>query len=414
MLNKIHFTKVENFTYPRRFLAILLAGLLVLISVSPAFAMVGPVPTPPGGVTVNPPPPLPEIVGRGIGLPGGLTFIYSGFDSSQYENLYWGIAGSQAVSFSMDNAVDQAGEVMTFAPSAAEQTAGIAYWMGNATVAVFTNNILGVVGLPTRFTLKVTDLADSPIPLHLASDFGIATPGVAFKVTGDFKANMLMEVFDGGAWQPALAWFNLASTACDMCVLSSFEPGFYYTDVAISGLQFVNNGPAATGDSVAFDAQIASGTNVTYAWDFGDGSAGSGASTSHSFAAPGDYTVTLTATNDTGSVTANTLIVVQTAVSGLTASNDGPTFIGNPTHLTASISTGTNVHFSWDFGDGQGGTGATITHTYAQSGSYTASVTAANDVSASTTATQVTVTGSRVFLPMVTRGFHSGTMIFPF
>ncbi|MDX1444218.1 MAG: S8 family serine peptidase [Gammaproteobacteria bacterium] len=42
------------------------------------------------------------------------------------------------------------------------------------------------------------------------------------------------------------------------------------------------------------------GSIVSYAWDFGDGNTATGSTASHSFAAAGDYTVTLTVTDDAG------------------------------------------------------------------------------------------------------------------
>ncbi|MBW2257119.1 MAG: PKD domain-containing protein, partial [Deltaproteobacteria bacterium] len=40
------------------------------------------------------------------------------------------------------------------------------------------------------------------------------------------------------------------------------------------------------------------GTLVDYSWDFGDGNIGTGVSPSHTYAAGGTYTVTLTVTDD--------------------------------------------------------------------------------------------------------------------
>ncbi len=57
-------------------------------------------------------------------------------------------------------------------------------------------------------------------------------------------------------------------------------------------------------DSVAFDGGLsrdADGTLTSYAWDFGDGQSGTGATPSHAFSAPGTYDVRLTVTDDAGS-----------------------------------------------------------------------------------------------------------------
>jgi|GEM_PF-2920194 len=51
-----------------------------------------------------------------------------------------------------------------------------------------------------------------------------------------------------------------------------------------------------TGD-LSYDSD---GTITTYAWDFGDGGSGSGMSVTHAYPLPGDYTVSLTVTDDDG------------------------------------------------------------------------------------------------------------------
>ena len=92
-------------------------------------------------------------------------------------------------------------------------------------------------------------------------------------------------------------------------------------------------------------------------------------------------------------------------ISGLTADNDGPTALGEATMLTAVINTGTNVSFSWDFGDGSFGSGPNPSHVYAEAGVYTATVTASNTTNNQTAETIVTVvnTSFSIFMPSIVK-----------
>ena len=55
------------------------------------------------------------------------------------------------------------------------------------------------------------------------------------------------------------------------------------------------------GLTVAVTSGVGGGTPpYTYEWDFGDGATASGASATHTYAAPGTYTISLTATDSSG------------------------------------------------------------------------------------------------------------------
>ncbi|TFH40339.1 MAG: PKD domain-containing protein, partial [ANME-2 cluster archaeon] len=90
-----------------------------------------------------------------------------------------------------------------------------------------------------------------------------------------------------------------------------------------------NAGPdqsASVGETLYFDGSGSSdpdGTIVSYAWDFSDGSTGTGETTSHSYTETGIFTVTLTVTdNDGSSGTDTTTVSVNEAPSEVTVFSD--------------------------------------------------------------------------------------------
>jgi CSLREA domain-containing protein/uncharacterized repeat protein (TIGR01451 family) len=184
-------------------------------------------------------------------------------------------------------------------------------------------------------------------------------------------------------------------------------------DIPITGLAAGNDGPTILGESTTLFASITTGTNVVYTWDFGDGS---GTSTNapfvdHTYSATGVYIAMVTASNSNNSQNATTIVTINDApITGLNAGNDGPTTLGNPTTLTASITGGTNVNYAWAFGDGTNGSGATVMHTYPDVGQYTAVVTATNSIGSVVDTTIVTIEQDTwtIYLPVVLRSDTNG------
>ena len=91
--------------------------------------------------------------------------------------------------------------------------------------------------------------------------------------------------------------------------------------------------------TVYFDASASldpDGSIAAYDWDFGDGSTGSGMTPDHTYSAAGDFTVSLTVTDDMGKM--------DTAAASITATD--PSFIESPLNLAASAA-GAEVTLTW-------------------------------------------------------------------
>ncbi len=78
------------------------------------------------------------------------------------------------------------------------------------------------------------------------------------------------------------------------------------------------NGPGVAGQSVSFSvaASDPNGDSLTYSWNFGDGSTGSGAAPQHTYSAPGNYSVTVTVSDGKGGTdSAVTTVTINQAIS---------------------------------------------------------------------------------------------------
>ncbi len=167
------------------------------------------------------------------------------------------------------------------------------------------------------------------------------------------------------------------------------------------------SGPAtsiAEGGSATFSAAGSidpNGSIVSYAWDFGDGTTGSGDTVSHVYVQDGVYSVHLTVTDNDG--------LTDTATVSVTVTNVAPVVDAVP---SATVDLGTAYTVSGTFTDpgadtwtatvdwGDGSTPGkvttttrsfSLTHTYAKADLYTVTVTVADDHASGSASSSVTV-----------------------
>ncbi len=141
---------------------------------------------------------------------------------------------------------------------------------------------------------------------------------------------------------------------------------------------------------VTFDASLSTdsdGSIASYAWNFGDGSTGTGALAKHAYSIDGSYTVTLTVTDDRGlSASISKAVPVAVAANPVAAFVISPTApaVGDRVYFNAGLSTAAPgrsiVSYTWDFGSGRQDSGVLVWQIYYQKGTYTVVLTVKDDL----------------------------------
>ena len=164
---------------------------------------------------------------------------------------------------------------------------------------------------------------------------------------------------------------------------------------------FANFSVACSGLTCTVDATGSIGNITGYAWNFGDQTTGTGGVVSHTYAAGGNFLITLTVTDDGGATSSSqeSVFLNQPPVAAFTVSCDQTlTCLLDPTSSTDP--TGPIVVVQWSFGDGShaycdGWTVCLVAlqHVYVAAGSYTATLQVTDAYGAtSTTSRTFTVT----------------------
>ena len=238
------------------------------------------------------------------------------------------------------------------------------------------------------------------------------TPPSNFRGTGDVTGNPLLA--KSGPTGPGLltpAWFKIlaSSPARDRAkVLSEVTEDFFRTprggtpdmgahefSNGTSSLTASATGSPATGQAplaVNFTGSASGGTSpYSYRWTFGDGGSSTTQNPSHTYSNAGSYTATLTVT-DSQSATAgkSVTITATTAPTQLVATaSASPTAGPAPlaVSFTGGASGGTSPYsYNWDFGDGASSLSQNPGHVYSALGSYVATLTVTDALSASANA----------------------------
>ncbi|MFN3951835.1 MAG: fibronectin type III domain-containing protein [Thermaurantimonas sp.] len=180
------------------------------------------------------------------------------------------------------------------------------------------------------FNITLTGTAPCNAPTNVNADAGCDTVFVTWS-SGPGKLSSRIE-FGPTGFTPGTGTV-ITGISANSATITGLMPGTGYelivTDSCASGLSlpspkvafstdplptasFTSGTPTvtATNATVTFNASASQNAN-TYAWDFGNGTQGTGVNPTATYTANGTYIVTLVATNDCGSDTATATVVIQ-------------------------------------------------------------------------------------------------------
>lgn len=161
------------------------------------------------------------------------------------------------------------------------------------------------------------------------------------------------------------------------------------SNVSTATVTIVNTSPLANAGgpysgthnvALQFDGSASSDPNgdaLVYSWDFGDTTSGTGINPTHVYNADGIYTVTLTVSDGGLTNSATTTVNISNTIPVANAGGPYSAKVGYAIQFDATSSSDVNndpLSYTWDFGDGNSGTGANPSHIYTSVGVYNASL----------------------------------------
>jgi PKD repeat protein len=224
---------------------------------------------------------------------------------------------------------------------------------------------------------------------HVAQSFGSVVPNSEARISGVF--GVLKLSLDAGvyAWEFVPVAGQTASEAgSGTCHRRPGEPAQNQAPTARPGGPYAAEGTVAFNGSGSFDPD--NNLPLTYAWDFGDGTTGTGVAPTKAYGANGPYTVTLVVTDALGlaSAPATATATIGNLPPAVNAGADAAVDLGTAFSLNATFTDpggAGDTPWSWTiaWGDGatQSGSSPTlggpiaVSHTYGAVGQFTVAVT---------------------------------------
>ncbi|WP_420455064.1 PKD domain-containing protein [Rubrivirga sp.] len=193
--------------------------------------------------------------------------------------------------------------------------------------------------------------------------------------------------------------FNVEGDDAEYDIITNLGGGLRFafkapgTAVEIEGLECPAELETGEAGSFMVMTNVDATAPVTTTWQWGDGASSSGMTMSHSFSAPGTYTVSAMVMNDFGDDTETCLVTVvepptPPSLAGCRATPSSAN-VGDSFTVDATVTDADEV--TVDFGDGTTASALPARHAYAETGSYTVTITATNEYGTDTCTIPVTV-----------------------
>ena len=254
------------------------------------------------------------------------------------------------------------------------------------TITSFTVPAASNEGASINVTSAATDPAGALDPLTYTWSWGDGSPNTVganashtFADNGSYTVMLSVTDGDGGL-----------TTQSRVVTVANVAPTITVLTVPASGLPSVSVPMSATATDPGGVADP-----LTYTWVWGDGTPnGTGANPSHSYAATASYTVQLTVTDgDGGSATQSATIVIGNLAPVITSAVvPGTGNEGASVSVSAAASDLDPLTYTWAWGDGSPNTtGANTTHTFADNGTYTVTLTVTDGALSATATRSITV-----------------------
>ena len=205
-----------------------LVTLLLLSATSAAAAIIGPVWPAPGGTTYTQ-------VGSNR-TTGGATGTYTAFDTSQFDDLYWGYEQVLAPLFSGTSGGASTSQALT----AGALGGGEIVWDGANWM--ITTAFGSTPSYDIRFRTSIFDLNGNNITNQVVSGSSVGLPTMPYLLAmdaatlagwgGGFKVFSAFEAYNGSSWVGVTNLYDSLSTpaGCTSCVKTATSGVLYYTE----------------------------------------------------------------------------------------------------------------------------------------------------------------------------------------